>query len=278
MAMDGFTLSFMTRELSDRLVGGRVDKINQPERDLLVILIRNKGANHKLLLSANANNARVQITEQSIENPAEPPVLCMLARKHLTGARVADIRQLGCDRVLTITFQCVNEMGDEVQKYIVAEIMGRHSNLTLVDETMHTIDCVHHVNADISRVRVSMPGKPFTMPPEQDKLNPFTMTADMLAERLSALSCPLFKGLIETVSGLSAASARELCAQTEVDEAAPCGLFDCGAVAGKITAAFQRLQTTTRPGSCATIRGRAWISCRFHSLRSRRKCKEAVIP
>ncbi len=247
MALDGFTLSFMTRELSDQLLGGRVDKINQPERDLLVMLIRNKGANHKLLLSANANNARVQITEQNIENPAEPPVLCMLARKHFTGARVADIRQLGCDRVLTFTFQCINEMGDEVQKSIVAEIMGRHSNLTLVDENSHTIDCVHHVNADISRVRVSMPGKPFTMPPEQDKLDPFTMTADMLAQRLSALSSPLHKGLIETVSGLSAASARELCAQTGLDEAAPCGLLNCAAAAKSITAAFERLQKAAAP-------------------------------
>ena len=114
--MDGFTLSFLTRELRETLVGGRIDKVNQPERDLLLLLVRNQGANHKLLLSANANAARAQITAQYLENPAEPPVFCMLLRKHLSGARVTAVEQLGCDRVLIFTFQCLSEMGDEVQK------------------------------------------------------------------------------------------------------------------------------------------------------------------
>ena len=246
MPMDGFTLSFMERELRERLIGGRVDKISQPERDLLLLSIRNQGVNYRLLLSANASNARAQITEQSIENPAEPPVLCMLARKHFAGSRLAAIEQLGCDRVLTFTFQCVNEMGDEVHKSIVLEMMGRHSNLSLVDEHRTTIDCLHHVNADISRVRVSMPGKPFTMPPEQDKLNPFAMTAEALAERLSAIGSPLYKALIETVSGLSNVSARELCAQTGLDEAAICIQADVQA-AETIVALYGRLRELRPP-------------------------------
>jgi len=245
--MDGFTLAFMTNELRERLVGGRVDKISQPERDLLLLFIRNQGVNCKLLLSANASNARAQITKQSIENPAEPPVLCMLARKHLAGSRLTAITQLGCDRVLTFTFQCMNEMGDEVKKSIVLEMMGRHSNLSLVDENQVTIDCMHHVNADISRVRVSMPGKPFSMPPEQDKLNPFTMTAEVLADRLSALSSPLYKALIETISGLSTISAREICAQIGADEAAPCTHTDCKATAEKIAALYGHLQDKRSP-------------------------------
>jgi predicted ribosome quality control (RQC) complex YloA/Tae2 family protein len=220
--MDGFTLSFLARELREKLVGGRVDKVNQPERDLLLLLIRNQGANHKLLLSANANAARAQITAQTVENPAEPPVFCMLLRKHLSGARVTAVEQLGCDRVLLFSFQCLSEMGDEVVKTLVLEAMGRHSNLTLVDENGVTIDSVHHVNADISQVRVVMPGKAFAMPPKQDKLDPFTMTAADLAGKLSALSCPLYKGLIEAVSGLSTASAKEICAQIGEEDALAC--------------------------------------------------------
>lgn len=245
--MDGFTLSFIARELREILVGGRVDKVSQPEHDLFLLSVRNQGANHKLLLSVHVNNARAQITAQSFENPAEPPVLCMLIRKHLTGSRIASIEQLGCDRVLILTFQCVSEMGDEVQKRLVVELMGRHSNLTLVDENNVTIDCIYHVNADISRVRVLMPGKPFPMPPEQDKLNPFTMERDELCEKLSALSSPLYKGLIDSISGLSAVSAREICAQIGEDEAAPCGLLDLSAVSAKITELYDRLDEMRQP-------------------------------
>lgn len=247
--MDGFTLSFMARELRERLLGGRVDRASQPERDVIVLVVRNQGTNYRLLLSANANNARAQITKQSFENPAEAPVLCMLVRKHLSGARISAIEQFGCDRVLTFTFQCVNEMGDAVTKSLVLEAMGRHSNLSLVDENQITIDCVHHVNADISRVRVSMPGKAFTMPPEQDKLNPFVMKETTLFGRLSALSSPLYKAMIDTVSGLSAMSAKELCVQIGVEGALPCGALDIASVAKQTVAFFQTLSQKAAPAA-----------------------------
>lgn len=256
MPMDGFTLSFIARELQRLLTGGRVDKVSQPEHDLLLFSIRNQGANHRLLLSVNVNNARAQVTGQSFENPAEPPALCMLIRKHLAGSRVAAIEQLGCDRVLTVTFQCVSEMGDETRKRLVLELMGRHSNLSLVDENDVTIDSVYHVNADISRVRVVMPGKPFRMPPEQDKLDPFAMTQDELSEKLSALSSPLYKGLIDTVSGLSTVSAREICAQIGANEAALCGQLDLPAVSQKIVALYGRLPKMRPPAALCDSAGR----------------------
>jgi len=249
MPMDGFTLSFIARELRERLVGGRVDKVNQPERDIILLLIRNQGENYRLLLSANANNARAQITRQSFENPAEPPVLCMLIRKHLIGSRITAIEQFGGDRVLTFTFQCVNEMGDAVEKTTVLEAMGRHSNLSLVDENQITIDCVHHVNADISRVRVSMPGKAFAMPPEQDKLNPFAMDADTLTARLCELSSPLYKALIDTISGLSAVSARELCTQVGAEESATCSQLELSLVAQRIIEFYQSLNEKYAPAA-----------------------------
>ncbi|HPJ02188.1 MAG TPA: NFACT RNA binding domain-containing protein [Candidatus Limiplasma sp.] len=247
MAMDGFTLSFLARELRDKLVGGRVDKVNQPERDILLLLIRNQGANHRLLLSANANAARAQLTVQSMENPAEPPVFCMLLRKHLSGARVTAVEQLGCDRVLILTFQCLSEMGDEVQKTLVLEAMGRHSNLTLVDENGVTIDSIHHVNADISRVRVVMPGKPFTLPPEQDKLNPMAMTAAELSGKLSLLASPLYKGLIEVISGLSTISAKEICAQIGMEHAFLYAPEQIPEIAEKVAAFYARLPELRPP-------------------------------
>ena len=149
MPMDGFTLSFMQRELRNTLLGGRVDKVNQPERDALVLLIRS-GGNHKLLLSANANQARVQITSQTYENPAEPPMFCMLMRKHLMGSRIVEIEQISGDRILAITFDCLDEMGYHVRRTLYLEIMGRHSNLTLVDEPCAHRAARRHLSAAAS--------------------------------------------------------------------------------------------------------------------------------
>ena len=131
MPMDGFTLSFMARELNEKLAGGRVDKVNQPERDALTLLIRSGGGNHRLLLSANANQARAQLTGQNYENPAEPPMFCMLMRKHLLGARVIRVEQLFGDRILAVRFDALDEMSDHVEKTLYLEVMGRYSDLTL---------------------------------------------------------------------------------------------------------------------------------------------------
>ncbi|MDD3213940.1 MAG: NFACT family protein, partial [Eubacteriales bacterium] len=176
--MDGFTLSFLARELHDALAGGRVERVNQPERDALLLLVRSNGRNHKLVLSANADQARAQLTVQTYENPAEPPMFCMLMRKHLQGARISKITQVNGDRVLKLVFDCIGELGDPVQKTMILEIMGRYSNLTLVDEKGMILDCIRHVNGEMSRVRVLLPGQTFEMPPEQHKLDPATFTAE----------------------------------------------------------------------------------------------------
>ena len=172
MPMDGFTLSYMRRELLSALRGGRVDKVNQPERDALVLLIRSGGGNHRLLLSANANQARAQLTAQAYENPAEPPMFCMLMRKHLLGARVKDVGQVAGDRILTIAFDCLDELGDSVEKTLYLEVMGRHSNLTLVREDGVIIDAIRHVNSEMSRVRTVQPGGVYQLPPQQGQAGP----------------------------------------------------------------------------------------------------------
>ncbi|MDD5898913.1 MAG: NFACT RNA binding domain-containing protein [Clostridia bacterium] len=220
MPMDGFTLSFMQRELRNTLLGGRVDKVNQPERDALVLLVRS-GGNHKLLLSANANQARAQLTSQAYENPAEPPMFCMLMRKHLLGSRIVEIAQLSGDRILAITFDCLDEMGYHVKRTLYLEIMGRHSNLTLVDEEGVIIDAIRHVNAEMSRVRTVLPGGIYHLPPQPDKLTPAVLSPQALYERLSPLSCALHKGLMECVAGMAGVCSKEVCAQIGVDPSTP---------------------------------------------------------
>ena len=234
MPMDGFTLSFMQRELRQKLLGGRVDKVNQPERDALVLLIRSAGGNHRLLLSANANQARAQITSQTYENPAEPPMFCMLMRKHLMGSRIVEIAQIAGDRILAIVFDCLDEMGYHVQRTLYLEIMGRHSNLTLVGEDGMIIDAIRHVNAEMSRVRTVLPGGTYQLPPQPDKLTPETLNAQSLKERLSQLSCTLSKSLMECVAGMAGVCSREVCAQIGVDSSTPVCELDLDVVSGKL--------------------------------------------
>lgn len=222
MPMDGFTLSFMQRELHHLLVGGRVDKVNQPERDTLLITIRNRGENHRLLLSANANHARAQLTAQPYENPAEPPMFCMLMRKHLQGAHIIALRQLGGDRILALTLQGLGELGDTIKKTIYLEIMGRHSNLILVDDSGRIVDSIKHVNQEMSRVRTVLPGLAYMLPPQGDKFTPEECTAENLLTRFAPLTMTFQKALAENIAGLASLCSLEICAQLSVDGSIPC--------------------------------------------------------
>ena len=258
MPMDGFTLSYMRRELLCALKGGRVDKVNQPERDALVLLIRCGGGNHRLLLSANANQARAQLTRQSYENPAEPPMFCMLMRKHLLGARVADVGQVAGDRILTVVFDCLDELGDPVQKTLYLEVMGRYSNLTLVRGDGVIIDAIRHVSSDMSRVRTVQPGGVYQLPPRQDKLAPEELDAGTLASRLAAEGGTLSKALAACVSGTAAVCAREICAQAGADPAAPVAELDLAALSPLLVRVL-----TSLPPSPVTLYDEAGLAADF---------------
>ncbi|MBO4925576.1 MAG: NFACT family protein [Clostridia bacterium] len=209
MPMDGLTLGFIARELKDTLTDGRIERVNQPEKDMLVLLVRAGGKNRRLLLSAAPSFARAHLTEAAYQNPQDAPMFCMLMRKHLQGGRIAKICQLGGDRILKITVENRDEMGDTAQKELYLELMGRHSNLTLVMNG-RIVDAIRHVSGDMSRVRQALPGLPFTLPPAQDKLSPEEMTEDALLSRLSAAAGPFDKALSGAVRGLSPVSAREI--------------------------------------------------------------------
>ena len=209
--MDGLTAGFAARELNELLRGGRVDKITQPERDTIVLLIRTGGENRRLLLCASPNNARCHLTMGTYSNPLEPPAMCMLLRKQLTGARIESVSQIGGDRIIHVDLDAVNELGDHVLRRLVLEIMGRHSNLLLLDENDRILEATRHVNPEMSRVRQIQPGMTYLPPPPQDRLCPEEITSENLFARLSSYPQGVFsRALGETITGLSRIAAEEL--------------------------------------------------------------------
>ena len=211
MPMDGLTLGFAARELNATLAGGRIDRITQPEKDTLILVIRAGNMNHQLLLCASPNNARCHLTQLKFSNPLEPPMFCMLMRKQLLSGRVLSVAQIGGDRVIHIDVDTVNELGDHVRRRLILEVMGRHSNLIVTDENDRIIDAARHVSLDMSRVRQVQPGLPYLPPPGQDKLAPEDVTAEALLPRLTACGdVPLHKAIASSVSGMSNPAAKEL--------------------------------------------------------------------
>ncbi len=165
MALDAICLSAVVKELSVVLVGGKIDKIHQPGKDEMVMAVRGAGKNVKLLFSANPSHPRLHFTETVRENPAEPPMFCMLMRKHLTGARILSLHQPSLERTVEFTLECLDELGDRVERRLILEAMGRQANLILLDSEGRITDCLRRVDGDLSTQRQMMPGL-FYRPPQ----------------------------------------------------------------------------------------------------------------
>ena len=210
MPMDGLTLNFIARELDGVLSGGRIDRISQPEQDEIILTIRSKGENHNLLISASAGCARMHITSVKKSNPLEPPMLCMLMRKHIVGGRIKSIKQIGADRIIEINIEHFDELGDLSQKSIICEFMGRHSNIIFVGREGRIIDAARRVNERMSSVREVLPGIKYEPAPSQDKLPFDSIDRVALYSRLASSNGEIAKLLSREISGLSIQSAREL--------------------------------------------------------------------
>ena len=257
MPMDGVMLGFMTRELNEKLAGGRVDKIAQPERDEILLTIRNRGENHVLLVSASANSARMHLTREKKNNPLEPPTFCMLMRKHVLGARVLEIRQIGGDRIAEIDFEALDEMGDYAVRTLVCEFMGKYSNLILTQSGGKIIDSVSRVTDEISRVREVLPGLMYERPPQQDKLDFSALEPDALAARLRESGGPAFKALQNAVTGLSPQTAREICLRAAGDSEAWLEEVDLAALAQRVCDLAAMFPRMARPTLVLDAEGRA---------------------
>ena len=217
MPMDGVMLGFVARELDSVLRDGRVDRVIQPEKDEIHLLIRAGGANHRLVLSAAASAARAHLSSHAKTGPMEPPMLCMLLRKYLCGGRVLSVRRVAGDRILEMDISNLSELGDPVTRTLTVEIMGRHSNIILRASDGRIIDAARHVGQDISRVRQVMPGLPYAYPPSQGKLDPDTADSASIAAALSAAGGKLDKAIGASIAGFSPQAAREAAARMGLD-------------------------------------------------------------
>ncbi|ALV21237.1 MULTISPECIES: NFACT RNA binding domain-containing protein [Carnobacterium] len=217
MSFDGIFTHAMVDELRYALNNGRVSKVHQPYKNEIILVIRANGKNHKLLLSAHPSYARIQLTEIPYENPSSPPNFCMVMRKHLEGAVLEDIQQVGNDRIIHFTFKSRDELGDVQNMMLIVELMGRHSNLFLVEQdTQRIMDTIKHVPVSQNTYRAVMPGATYVTPPHQDKLNPFETTNSALIEVLeNPVDLPLAKKFQQAYQGLGSDTANELVYRSE---------------------------------------------------------------
>ena len=212
MPLDAICLSALCAELSHSLTGAKIDKVQQPERDMILLSLRAGHENKKLLLAAGTGNARVHVTTAAFENPAEPPMFCMLLRKHLSGARIASVVQPAFERMLVFELETYDELGIESRKKLIAELIGRSSNLILVDGEGRILDCMRRMDFGGDAERRMLPGMFYRMPPRQEK--PALLATDGETRRAMVenadKSRPVDKWLLDSFSGLSPLICREL--------------------------------------------------------------------
>ena len=210
MSFDGFFLHHMIEELRRELVNGRIQKINQPFEQELVLQIRSNRQSHRLLLSAHPVFGRIQLTQTTFENPAQPSTFIMVLRKYLQGAMIESIEQVENDRIVEITVSNKNEIGDHIQATLIIEIMGKHSNILLVDKSSHKIlEVIKHVGFSQNSYRTLLPGSTYIAPPSTESLNPFTVKDEKLFEILQTQELTA-KNLQSLFQGLGRDTANEL--------------------------------------------------------------------
>ncbi|KXA61206.1 fibronectin-binding protein A [Streptococcus mitis] len=210
MSFDGFFLHHMVEELRRELVNGRIQKINQPFEQELVLQIRSNRQSHRLLLSAHPVFGRIQLTQTTFENPAQPSTFIMVLRKYLQGALIESIEQVENDRIVEITVSNKNEIGDHIQATLIIEIMGKHSNILLVDKSSHKIlEVIKHVGFSQNSYRTLLPGSTYIAPPSTESLHPFTIKDEKLFEILQTQEITA-KNLQNFFQGLGRDTANEL--------------------------------------------------------------------
>lgn len=211
MSLDGFSMHPLTRELDTALAGGRIDKITQPNKQSIILSVRQPGQNFLLHISINSQNPSAHLLEKNLENPPEPPVFCMVLRKQIETGRIAKVRQHGLDRLLLIDIDSLAAGGRIVTKTLVLELMGKYSNIILVQDGV-IIDALRKIGANSSRVRTVLPGQAYELPPGQEKKDLFTdAIADIMAIVKAAPSLRLDKALLAACMGFGPVSAKEVC-------------------------------------------------------------------
>lgn len=213
MALDGVTLSHLTKEIGPQIVGARIDKILQPEKEEIHLVLRSPGQSLRLLLNASATGARLHLTKESKKNPLTPPMFCMILRKHLEGGKISALIQDGLERIITLKIHNYNEYGDLAELHLHLEIMGKHSNLLLVDPATNTIlDGLKRYSHALSRYREVLPGRPYLAPPSQGKFDPIAHEEEWREHlyKEENLERPITNTLVSLFAGISPELSREL--------------------------------------------------------------------
>lgn len=217
MAFDGITIANVVKELKDTLLAGRIYKIAQPEPDELLLTIKTKEGQYRLLISAGASLPLLYLTAENKQSPMTAPGFCMLLRKHLQNGRIINISQPGLERIVQFEVEHLDEMGDLCIKKLIVEIMGKHSNIIFCDDRDIILDSIKHISGLVSSVREVLPGKPYFIADTTHKKNPMTVTKQEFMETLDAAAMPLYKALYTSYTGISPVAAQELCCRAELD-------------------------------------------------------------
>ena len=221
MALDGLVIHSLVDELSSKLLGGKIDKVHQPEDDEGVLYIRNNKENYKLVLSCSSSNPRAYIAnDYKKENPKKAPMFCMLFRKYIQSGNIVNISQVGFERIIKISVDSLDELKEKTTKNIYIEIMGRHSNIILTHNADNKIiDSAKRIPTSVSRARQILPGLTYELPPSQEKLNPLNnISEDEFTKALSSYNGPLFKSIYSKFLGISPIVSKEVCFRANLNE------------------------------------------------------------
>ena len=217
MAFDGITIANIVSELNHTIVGGKINKIAQPEADEMMITVKNNRTQYRLFLSASASLPLIYLTGENKQGPLTAPNFCMLLRKHIGSARILSVTQPGLERILIFELEHLNELGDICRKKLIVEIMGKHSNIIFCQEDDTIIDSIKHISANMSSVREVLPGRTWFIPHTQDKMDPLSMSREAFTETVFGKNLPVFKAIYTSLTGFSPLIAEELCVRSGID-------------------------------------------------------------
>lgn len=217
MAFDGIVIANLVKECRDTILGGKINKIAQPESDELLITIKNQKNQYRLFLSASASLPLIYFTSSNKPSPLTAPNFCMLLRKHIGSGKIVDIWQPGLERIINFEIEHLNELGDLCRKLLIVEIMGKHSNIIFCDSDGKIIDSIKHVSLQMSSVREVLPGRTYFIPETQQKINPLTVTEEDFLTRIFSQPSKLSKAIYSSFTGISPCAAEELCFRSSLE-------------------------------------------------------------
>lgn len=216
MAFDGVVISNIVKDMRERLIGGRIYKIYQPEADELNIVVKNQGTTFRVMLNSSASLPLVYFLDENKSNPMKAPSFCMLLRKHVGNGRITDVRQPDFERIIELTIEHLDDMGDVCQKKLVIELMGKYSNIIFTDSDGKIIDSIKRIGSNISSVREVLPGREYVLPPN-DKYNPLLLTEEVFKNEVLEKPLSIVKAIYSSITGISKEMAEEICYEAGVD-------------------------------------------------------------